>query len=401
MLRLGFLYMHSFDQVVDRRGTNSLKWTRYGPDILPMWVADMDFSVPEPVCAVLRTAVEHGVFGYEMPNRKLSEAVAARMQRLYGWTVSPEAVVAVPGIVSGFYAAARAACKLGEGILIQPPVYHPFLEVPQDTGCVRQMAPLRKHNDGPVVRYEIDWPAFESALNSGGVRTGMFLLCHPHNPTGQIYDRVELERMAAHCASNDTIICSDEIHSELLLGGARHIPMASINPEFAKRTITLVSPSKTFNQVGLFCGFAIIPDSKLRARYRTVLQQLTLHVSSVGLMAAAAAFSGTCDAWLNDLRAYLTANRDWLVDFVKRELPGVRVTVPDATYLSWLDFNELVRSGKIKGDPYRFFLEKAKVALVAGTEFGPGGEGFARLNFGCPRSTLVEAMRRIKGALDG
>ncbi len=391
--------MHSFDDLVDRRGTNSLKWTRYGKDVLPLWVADMDFLAPEPAQTALLHAVEHGIFGYEMPNRMLAETVATRMERLYQWKVSAEAVVAVPGIVAGFHAAARAACKPGEGILIQPPVYHPFLEVPHNTGCVTQFAPLAQINDRHAVRYEIDWQAFEAGLNSNSARSAMFLLCQPHNPTGQIYTCDELRRMADICLRNNSVICSDEIHSELLLGGAKHVPIAAIDPEIARRTITLVSPSKTFNLVGLFCGFAIIPDSKLRARFRTVVQELTLHVNSLGLIAAQAAFSGGCDEWLEDLRKYLTANRDCVVDFVSRELAGVWTTVPDATYLAWLDFGDLVRAGKISGDPHRFFLEKAKVALVAGTEFGPGGENFARLNFGCPRTTLMEALRRIGDAL--
>ncbi len=391
--------MQSFDQVVDRRRTRSLKWTRYGEDVLPLWVADMDFPAPQFAGDALRAAAEHGVFGYEMPTRKLAEAVAGRMKQLYDWTVSPGMVVAVPGIVAGFYAAARAVCKPGEGILIQPPVYHPFLEVAPHTGCITQLAPLRQLNDGPRMRYEINWEVFEAGINSNGARTGMFLFCQPHNPTGQIYNQAELERMAAICARNDAVICSDEIHSELLLGGAKHIPLASIDPEIARRTITLVSPSKTFNLVGLFCGFAVIPDSKLRARYRAVLHERALHVNSLGLIAAEAAFSGKCDSWLNDLRKYLTANRDFLVNFVFSELPGVRLTVPDATYLAWMDFGELVHAGKITGDPYHFFLEKAKVALVPGPEFGPGGENFVRLNFACPRSTLMDALQRIKRAL--
>ena len=392
--------MHSFDQVVDRRDTNSLKWTRYGKDVLPLWVADMDFPAPDAAQQALQRAVAHGILGYEMPSRKLREIVAARMKRLYDWAVSPEMVVAVPGIVAGFNAAARAVCKPGEGVLIQPPVYHPFLEVAKPMGCVTQTAPLRQQNDRHMVRYEIDWTAFEAGVNSKGARTGMFLLCHPHNPTGQIYSRVDLELMANICLRNNTVICSDEIHSELLLGGAKHVPLASIDPEIARQTIALVSPSKTFNLVGLFCGFAIIPDRGLRARYQRVLHQLALHVNSLGLIASEAPFTGACESWLEDLRKYLTANRDYLVEFVSRELKGVRMTVPDATYLAWLDFRKLTRAGAITGEPYKFLLEKARVALVAGTEFGPGGETFARLNFGCPRATLVEALQRIKAALN-
>jgi len=383
---------------VDRRGTNSLKWTRYGNDVLPLWVADMDFAAPEPVREALRATIDHGIFGYEMPGRKLAETVAARMQRLYDWQVSPEMVLATPGIVAGFKAAARAACRPGGGVLVQPPVYHPFLELPEHTGTVGQTAQLRQMNDTHTLRYEIDWDAFSAGVNSRNTRTEMFLLCHPHNPSGHIYSRSDLERMAEICLRAGSVICSDEIHSELVLGGAKHVPLASIDPEIAKRTITLVSPSKTFNVVGLFCGFAIIPDPDLRARYRTVLQHLALHVNSLGLISAQVAMSGVCDPWLDALRRYLTENRDFLVNYVSKELPGVRVTVPDATYLAWLDFGELVKAGRVEPDVHAFFLKHARVALNPGSEFGPGGEAFARLNFGCPRATLAEALRRIKAA---
>jgi cystathionine beta-lyase len=388
-----------FDQHIDRRASRSLKWTRYGADVLPQWVADMDFPAPEPARQVLRETIEHGVFGYELPTQKLLETVAARMHRLYGWSVSPDMVVATPGIVAGFKAAARAACSAGEGVLVQPPVYHPFLEVPHHTGTVGQMAPLRPVFTGRTLRYEIDWPATEAAIGADGVRTAMFLLCHPHNPTGQIYSRDDLHRLAELCLKHNVVLCSDEIHSELLLGGAQHLPPATLSSEVAARTITLVSPSKTFNLVGLFCGFAIIPDAALRARYRRVLQHLALHVNSLGLIAAEVAFSGACDGWLAALREYLSANRDQVVEFVAQELPGVRVTVPDATYLAWLDLSERIASGGLEPNPYRFILDRAKVALNPGVEFGPGGENCVRLNFGCPRSTLREALHRIRDAI--
>jgi len=390
-----------FDQVIDRLNTGSLKWSRYDPEVLPLWVADMDFPAPEPVREVLHATVERGVFGYQLPGARLAETVADRMQRLYGWQVSPEMVLATPGIVAGFNLAARAVCQAGEGVLVQPPVYHPFLELPEHTGTVSQAAALRLIRDGATVRYEIDWPVLEAAANCNPARTAMFLLCHPHNPTGQIYSHADLKRMAELCLKHQAVICSDEIHSELLLGGARHTPLAALDPEIARHTITLVSPSKTFNLVGLFCGFAIIPDPAIRARYKKVQLQTASHVNSLGLTAAEVAMGGSCDGWLEELRRYLTANRDWLVDFVARELPGVRVTVPDATYLAWLDFSDLVNLGKIGPDPSKFLLRHARVALNPGAEFGPGGEHFARLNFGCPRSTLVEALDRIRSAVTG
>jgi len=391
---------YDFDRIIDRRSSGSIKWKRYPADVLPLWVADMDFAAPQPVQETLRAGVDHGIFGYEMPSPELLEVVAQRMQRLYGWQVSPDSIVPTPGIVSAFNAAAAAVCAEGEGILVQPPVYPPFLALAGNVGAVCQPALLRQMNDGSRLRYGIDWPAFEAALGSGGARTRMLMLCAPHNPTGQVYTRAELERMAESCVKHDLILCSDEIHSELLLGGARHVPPASLDPAIAGRSITLVAPSKTFNVPGLFCGFAILPDQELCERYRKTVERMTLHVSGPGLAAAQVAFSGACDDWLAALCRYLTANRDFLVGFVQTHLPGIRTTVPDATYLAWLDCNDLLQAGRLGGSAYKFFLEQARVGLNDGAEFGPGGEGFVRLNFGCPRATLVEALERMRAALE-
>ncbi|MBU4226335.1 MAG: PatB family C-S lyase [Chloroflexi bacterium] len=397
---------YNFDRRIERRGSNAIKWDFYPADVLPLWVADMDFPAPEPILAALRAKVEHGIFGYESPPKKVLEVVAQRMANLYGWQVTPEMIVLTPGVITGFNLAARATCQPGDGILIQPPVYPPFLSVHENVGLVRQYAPLTQYpargaqvENGHSLHYEIDFDAFEAALNSGGARTRLFLLCQPHNPTGQIYTRDQLTRMAEICLKNNILICSDEIHSELLLGGAQHISMATLSAEIAARTITLVAPSKTFNVAGLHCAFAIIPDADLRQRYKKEAGRLTLQLSSLGLDAAQAAFSGECDGWLDALLLYLTANRDALVDFVAKNLPGIRTTLPEATYLAWLDCNDLLKSGQVSGSPYKFFLHKAKVALNDGATFGPGGEGFVRLNFGCPRATLMQALERMKAAL--
>ena len=402
----------NFDRTPDRRATNSAKWTWYPPDVLPLWVADMDFPAPPPVIEALRAAVEHGVFGYEMPSPALRESVVTRMKKLYNWSIHPESVVALPGLVSGFYAAAVALCRPGEGYLIQPPVYMPFNDIQKHLGVIRQEAQLIPHTQGNRLRYEIDWSAFRAAFHAGGSRTRMFLLCSPHNPTGQIYTPDELTRMAETCLQQNTVIVSDEIHSELVLGPSTappgtggsaqsHTPIAALSPEIAENTITLLSPSKTFNVAGLFCGFAIIPSPKLRAQYKLQLERMTLHPNSLGQTAALAAFSGDCDDWLSELNAYLTANRDFAVQYIERELPGIRTTVPDATYMLWLDCNDLVQSGAISADfsPYEFFLQKAKVALNDGPPFGSGGENFVRLNFACSRSTLEDGLERMKKAL--
>jgi cysteine-S-conjugate beta-lyase len=391
---------YNFDRIIERRNTNSIKWNAYPDDILPLWVADMDFAAPEPIISALHAAVEHGVFGYESPSKALLESVTVRMKKLYDWDVEPESIVATTGLVSAFFAAAGTICRPGDGYLIQPPVYMPFNDIQKAQGVIRQEAELVKvvGQDG-VLHYDINWDSFDQAFNTGGSRTKMFLLCNPHNPSGQVYNPTELARMAETCLKHDTVIVSDEIHSELLLGGTKHTPIASLSPEIAAKTITLIAPSKTFNVAGLFCGFAIIPDKELRERYQTQIERMTLHVNSLAQVAALAAFSGECDEWLMELCTYLAANRNFLIDFVQKELPGVRITRPEATYLAWLDCNELVQSGKISGSPYKFFLKEAKVALNDGATFGTGGKNFVRINFGCPRATLEEALQRMKSAL--
>lgn len=384
-----------FETYTDRRGTNSIKWTYYPEDVLPLWVADMDFPAPEAVRSALSRAVAHGILGYEFPSAALSEVIAARMERYYGWQVSPAAIVAIPGVIAGFVAAAHAACTTGEGVLIQPPVYPPFLSLHEKTGLVSQIAPLHLTSRGQIIEYDIDTDIFIRGLNSDHAHTAMFLLCNPHNPTGQMYSRPVLEAMALTCMRNKTVICSDEIHAEILLNEKRHIPIASLAPEIADQTITLIAPSKTFNIPGLFSAFAIITQPALREKFKKAVDRLAMHVNSLGLIAAEAAYSGACDEWLKELLVFLKSNRDFLVDFVRREWPGLKVTNPDATYLGWMDCCGL----NLTHSPHHFFLTEAKVALNDGKEFGPGGESFVRLNFGCPRQTLIEALERMKSAM--
>jgi cystathionine beta-lyase len=383
--------MTNFDIVPNRRNTNSIKWLRYPKDVLPMWVADMDFPAPKPILKTLHKAVDHGVLGYEMATPALKETVAARMDKLYGWKVTPEAVVAVTGIVSGFSVAARIACTPKKGVLVQTPVYNEFHEVKNNIGIPQLDAPLIKHVDGNILTYEIDWDIFEKQVK----KAGMFLLCNPHNPLGIIFSRRELLKMAKICIQNNVLIVSDEIHSELLLDGNSFTPLAKLSAEIAKHTITLVAPSKTFNVPGLFCGFAIIPDKELRERYEKEVNRLRLHVSSAGLYAAQTAFSGQCDGWLAELRRYLTANRDFMVEYVAENMPKVRMTIPDATYLGWLDFTQT----GIVGSPYEFFLKNAKVAVSEGRMFGASGEGHVRLNFGTSQKLLEQGLDKMRKAL--
>lgn len=381
---------YNFDRLPNRRIPGVVnKWTYYPKDLLPLWVADMDFRAPKPILDELRKTVNQGVLGYELASTTLLETVAARMERLYSWKVKPDSIVPVTGIVSGFNVAARAFGSSKRGYLAQPPVYNEFHELKNNVGIPQFNAPLIKRVKGNLLHYEIDWDLFKKQAK----KVSMFLLCNPHNPLGIVFSRRDLARMAEICMENNVLIVADEIHSELLLDDKKFIPMAKLSKEIANNTITLIAPSKTFNVPGLFCGFAILPNKELYDEYVKVVEHLRLHVASLGLHAAQVAFSGQCDEWLSEVRAYLTGNRDFLVDYVIKNMPGVRVTVPEATYLAWLDFTQL----NLEPSPFEFFFEKARVALSDGAIFGE--KGHVRLNFGTSRSVLTQALNRMNKAL--
>ncbi len=379
---------YDFDQQINRRQTESVKWGAYDQDVLPMWVADMDFRSPEPVIRALRERVEHGVFGYPAAPAELRQALVERLQRLYGWQVSPEALFFLPGVVTGFNLACHALASPGEGVLVQTPVYFPILYAPGNAGLTRDEMKLTQQSDG---RYVIDFDLFEKTITS---KTHLFILCNPHNPVGRVFTRQELERMAEICLRHNIIICSDEIHCDLLFKGSAHVPMASLSPEVADRTVTLIAPSKTFNIAGLECSVAIVTNPELREKLKTGNKGLVSWVNIFGLAAALAAYRDG-QPWLDELLRYLEANRDFLFEYVRRQLPGVALCKPEGTYLAWLDCRAL----NIQDKPGEFFLREARVAMNDGASFGQGGEGFVRLNFGCPRSLLVEALDKLRGAL--
>jgi cystathionine beta-lyase len=376
-----------FDRIPARRDSDSNKWRKFPPDVLPLWVADMDFASPPAVVAALRARVEHGFFGYLTEQPELREVVAERVTKRYGWRVTPEAVMPVPGVIAGFNLAIRALTTPGDGLLVQTPVYPPILRAAGNHGLTRDGHPLTRGADG---RYTVDAHTFAGAIQP---RTRAFLLCNPHNPVGRLFERRELEAMAETCLRRDLWIIADEIHGDLLFDGRQHVPMATLAPEVEQRTITLLAPSKTFNVPGLKCAAAVVPNPALRERLTAAVSDLVPKLNVLGHTAAVAAYREG-DAWLEALLRYLEANRDFLVREVRARLPGVRVAAPDATYLAWLDCRETGLD-----DPYAFFLERARVALNDGRTFGPGGEGFVRLNFGCPRALLAEAVARMAVAL--
>ena len=382
---------YDFDKIIERRDTLSVKWTEYPKDVLALRLADMDFRVAPQIRSALQKQLDHGVFGYEEPKLSFMEIITSRMKKLYDWNVKPEWILFTPGVNTGFNAAARLLCTSKRGYLVQTPVYNEFHDISHKVGVPQRTVRLEKKVSGNRISYEVDLDAFEREVK----RSGMFLLCHPHNPVGKIYSRNELMQMAEICLSYDVPIVSDEIHSEVLLGGAKFSPLVKQSPAIKKRSITLISASKAFNVPGLVCAFAIIPDEALRSKFEEVVMGMSFEIPTPGLVAAQVAFSGKADAWLRALRRYLTANRDFIIDYVTHNMPGVRMTRPDATYLMWLDFSE----SKLKQSPYAFFLNKAKIALGDGGKFGKGNEQFVRLNFGTSRKLLTNALERMNKAL--
>lgn len=380
-----------FDRIIDRRCTDCAKWTHYDPDVLPVWVADMDFASPEAIQHALHERIEHGVFGYEWPSITLQETVVDWLGRRYGWQVAPDAIVFLPGLVSGLNTICRAYGYTGDRAVMLTPVYPPFLSGPVNQGMAADTVQMLPSVSGGRLRYEVDFDAFAAAITP---RTRLFLHCHPHNPIGHEFAEAEMQRLAEICLQHDVLICSDEIHCDLMLDGRQHRPFASLGAEIADHCITLMAPSKTFNIPGLGCSFAVVTNRRLRARLEQASAGIVPHVNVLGLVAAQAAFS-RCDDWLSALLAYLSANRDALLSFVDAHLPGLTTTAPSATYLAWLD----CRSLDLPVSPYAFFLDHARVATSDGAIFGPGGAGFVRFNFGCPRATMMQALSQMRDAL--
>ncbi len=382
---------YDFDLPYERRGTDSEKWKAFGNEVLPLWLADMDFPAPPAVLEALHERVAHGIFGYGGVTAELSEAICHRLWEYYHWTVTPDQLLFLPGLVSGLNISCRAVCPPGAGVLVQTPIYPPFLSAPVNQGLHLNIAELFVTRSKQWLHYSIDYNAFEAAIQS---HTRLFMLCNPHNPVGRCYTREELINLAEICTRNDLIICADEIHCDLLLENSSHLPIASLSPEIAKRCITLMAPSKTFNIAGLYCGFAIIQNPSLRKQYQLAAQGIVPEVNLLGFTAALAAYKNG-ETWHKELMVYLNGNRNFFTDYVQEHLPMLRTTIPEGTFLAWLDCS----ATGIIGNQHDFFLNQAKVALNDGQRFGQGGTDFVRLNFGCSRSTLTQALMQMKFAL--
>lgn len=371
-----------FDTIIERRGSDSLKW-RGCDDTIPMWVADMDFAAPPCVLDAMRRRVDHGVFGYSVPTKQVNQAVVDWAERRYGWRIAPDWLVWLPGLVSGLHVAAMALAGEGEEIATFVPVYPPFLAAPPTTGRRVQTVRLAQENG----RWSMDLEELEKAITP---QTRVLFFCHPHNPVGRAFRSEELKALAELCARRDLLVCSDEIHCDLILEPGRHVPFASLDPEIASRTVTLMSPSKTFNLSGLGCGYAVISNPELRSRFRAAAHELIPYPNAMGYAACRAAYEEG-EPWRLELLEYLQGNRDYLAAFFAEKLPEFRVSHVEATYLAWID-------SRCLGERNRpTFFEAAGVRLSDGAPFH--GPGFMRLNFGCPRATLQEALARIHRAV--
>ena len=375
---------YNFDEIIDRSDTSSLKWKKYErQDILPMWVADMDFRAPPAILDTLQQSIEHGVFGYTLIPDDLNGIVIERLNDLYNWKVETEWILWVPGVVCALNIACEAFGGPKDKIVTTTPAYPPFLTAPGNCGKMLATIPMIDVNQ----RITLDFDALEKELKEN---TSLFMFCSPYNPCGTVFTQEEINRIVEMCAAYDVVICSDEIHSDFVLDRDKHhIPTASVSQTAAMQTITLMAPSKTYNIPGLGCSFAVIPDKRLRTQFKSRLKGLIPDVNLLGLFAAKAAYNG-CDEWLSRLIVYLRKNRDIVQNRINK-MPGCRLNPIESTYLAWID----VRETGID-DPVHFF-EQAGVGLSDGNYFGQ--KGFVRLNFGCPKSVLEEGLKRIETAL--
>lgn len=386
--------MYGFDHVIDRRGTNALKYdfaSKYGKpeDALPLWIADMDFqTAPEIIDAVVKTG-RHGIFGYSDSPQAYFDVLQNWYAAYFGWSVQKEWLVKTPGVVFALCTAIRALTEPGDAVIIQRPVYHPFSQSVVKNGRKLVNNPL-VYRDGA---YTIDFEDFEEKIVRNRVK--LFLLCSPHNPVGRVWTKEELSRLGDICVRHDVLVVSDEIHADFVFEGYTHHVFADLKPAYQAITVTCTAPSKSFNLAGLQVSNIWIPNPAIREKFqeelgRTGYSQLNM----AGLAAAQAAYEKG-RPWFEELKRYLSANLAFTRGYLAEKLPRVRLVEPQGTYLLWLDFSGLGLSGTRLE---HFIVEQAKLWLDEGTRFGSEGQGFERMNIACPRSTLQQALERLAQA---
>ncbi len=385
-----------FDEIIDRRNTGSLKWDFYGryfaeEEIIPMWVADMDFRSPEPVIEALEKVARFGIYGYTEETGPYHEAVKGWLKRKHNWTIKQEWLHYSPGVIPALHWIVRRYACPGDKVILQPPVYHPFFEVVETSGCHVVNNPLQLVNG----QYQIDFEDLEE--KAADQRVKLIILCSPHNPVGRVWSRDELERLGRICLDNNVLVVSDEIHADLLLNGNAHIPFASISEDFAMNSITCYAPTKTFNLAGLQISNIIIPNPTLASEFKIVLETNSSSRPNIFAVNGAEAAYRYGDRWLEQVLAYLEDNHALVKDYLGKRIPEIKIVPAQATYLAWLDCRGL---GMDKEELASFMEQKAGLGLSQGYIFGEGGEGFVRMNLGCPRSVVEEALKRIERAVE-
>lgn len=386
--------MYNFDSIIDRKNTGSIKWDGLSKlfgrdDIIPLWVADMDFPTAEPIKEALMKRVEHNVFGYTFISEEYYKAVIGWMKKRHNWEIEKDWILYTPGVVPALSYAVKAFTEPGDKIILQSPVYHPFYSTIEENGRTVVKNPLKLVDD----KYYMDYDDLERKIDS---KTKMLILCSPHNPVGRVWKEEELKKLADICIKNNIIVVSDEIHFDIVYSGNKHIVFGSISDEIMDNSIILTAPSKTFNIAGLQVSNVIISNEKLRNKFKKELSKDHIALPNVfGAEALIAAYNYSED-WLDELLTYLEANRDFFIDYINKNIPKLKVIKPEGTYLMWVDCSNLNMDSKELRD---FFVNKCKLALNDGIMFGEEGKTFMRFNIGCPRSVLKEALNRIEKAI--
>ncbi len=386
----------NFDEPVNRTGTDCLKYDAMqaflgSGDLIPMWVADMDFRTPPFVVDALKARMDHEIFAYTMRPQSYFETIRGWLMRRHRWDVSPEAILFSPGVVPAVNIAVHAFTRPGDRIIVQPPVYFPFFHAVTDHGRVLAYNPLHIGNE----RLCMDFENLEREASAGA---RMLILSSPHNPGGSVWTEEELRRLAGICLQHQVLIFSDEIHCDLVYKPYRHIPLASLSGEISAHCVTAIAPSKTFNLSGLSTASMVITGEELREKFKSCLNSFHIGLGNIAGNVASQAAYAHGDEWVDELMTYLSGNLDLMEDYLARHIPRLRMLRPEATFLVWLDCRGLGMDDEALN---RFFMVKARLGLSRGDMFGPGGSGFMRMNIGCPKATLQRALDSLRQAVDG
>lgn len=385
---------YNFDEIIDRRGTNCVKYDqlkeRFGDgNLIPLWVADMDFRTPDFIVNALRKRCDHEIFGYTFDSDEYYQSIINWVHYKHDWNIERKWLSYIPGIVKGIALAVQCFTEKGDKIIIQPPVYHPFRIVPESLGREVVYNPLKLGDEG----YEMDFEQLEQVIDD---RCKLLILSSPHNPGGIVWSKETLIRLAEICARRGVLVISDEIHAEMAFPQYKHRPFASVSQEAADNSITFMAPSKTFNIAGIVTSYAIVPNEVIRKRFYSFLEAGEFNAGTIFAYTATIAAYTYGAEWLQQMRNYVMNNVRFVSDYLKYHIPSIKVYQPQASFLVWLDCRELRLPQE---ELVALFTKKAGLALNDGAMFGPGGEGFMRLNIGCPRSVLEQALDSLKKAL--